>query len=112
MIVTYLSFKPLFRSRQPHSFYAKIFLYMRKYTFLISGIWGGGFPKPFKYTEIQRHRFNLADREGVADRKVPLQPLVFSSADGSTKRYNLRKVNRTFSTAGAENMHVFRPTKT
>ncbi|KAF9823507.1 hypothetical protein SFRURICE_011360 [Spodoptera frugiperda] len=39
------------------------------------GIWGGGIPKPFKYTEIQRHRFNLADREGVADRKVPLQPL-------------------------------------
>ncbi|XP_063370018.1 NACHT and WD repeat domain-containing protein 2 [Cydia amplana] len=55
------------------------------------GIWGGGNPKPFKYTEIQRHRFNLADREGVADRKVPLQPLVFTSADGSTKRYNLRK---------------------
>ncbi|XP_048000249.1 NACHT and WD repeat domain-containing protein 2-like [Leguminivora glycinivorella] len=55
------------------------------------GIWGGGTPKPFKYTEIQRHRFNLADREGVADRKVPLQPLVFTSADGSTKRYNLRK---------------------
>ncbi|CAH0599180.1 unnamed protein product [Chrysodeixis includens] len=55
------------------------------------GIWGGGTPKPFKYTEIQRHRFNLADREGVADRKVPLQPLVFMSADGANKRYNLRK---------------------
>ncbi|KAJ0171169.1 hypothetical protein K1T71_013368 [Dendrolimus kikuchii] len=55
------------------------------------GIWGGGVPKPFKYTEIQRHRFNLADREGVADRKVPLQPLVFTSADGLSKRYNLRK---------------------
>ncbi|XP_022837099.1 NACHT and WD repeat domain-containing protein 2 [Spodoptera litura] len=55
------------------------------------GIWGGGIPKPFKYTEIQRHRFNLADREGVADRKVPLQPLVFTSADGANKRYNLRK---------------------
>lgn len=60
----------------------------------IPGIWGGGTPKPFKYTEIQRHRFNLADREGVADRKVPLQPLVFTSADGSMKRYNLRKVTR------------------
>ncbi|KAI5640011.1 NACHT and WD repeat domain-containing protein 2 [Phthorimaea operculella] len=55
------------------------------------GIWGGGIPKPFKYTEIQRHRFNLADREGVADRKVPIQPLAFPSADGSLKRYNLRK---------------------
>jgi hypothetical protein len=21
------------------------------------GIWGGGNPKPFKYTEIQRHRY-------------------------------------------------------
>ncbi|XP_013168603.1 PREDICTED: NACHT and WD repeat domain-containing protein 2 [Papilio xuthus] len=55
------------------------------------GIWGGGIPKPFKYTEIQRHRFNLADKEGIADRKVPLQPLVFTSTDGSSKRYNLRK---------------------
>nr|XP_049705722.1 NACHT and WD repeat domain-containing protein 2 [Helicoverpa armigera] len=55
------------------------------------GIWGGGIPKPFKYTEIQRHRFNLADREGVADRKVPLQPLIFMSADGANRRYNLRK---------------------
>ncbi|CAH2243694.1 jg8754 [Pararge aegeria aegeria] len=61
------------------------------YGFHFPGIWGGGTPKPFKYTEIQRHRFNLADREGVADRKVPLQPLVFTSADGSSKRYNLRK---------------------
>lgn len=61
------------------------------------GIWGGGNPKPFKYTEIQRHRFNLADREGVADRKVPLQPLAFTSADGSSKRYNLRKVRKQYS---------------
>jgi hypothetical protein len=22
------------------------------------GIWGGGNPKPFKYTEIQRHRYS------------------------------------------------------
>ncbi|KAK5645668.1 hypothetical protein RI129_004132 [Pyrocoelia pectoralis] len=55
------------------------------------GIWGGGKPKPFKYTEIQRHRFNLADKEGVADRKVPLQPLVFLTKDGNVARYNLRK---------------------
>lgn len=65
-------------------YYAKVILF--------PGIWGGGIPKPFKYTEIQRHRFNLADKEGVADRKVPLQPLIFVSADGSMKRYNLRKV--------------------
>ncbi|BES94311.1 NAHypothetical proteinT domain [Nesidiocoris tenuis] len=55
------------------------------------GIWGGGVPKPFKYTEIQRHRFNLTDREGSADRKVPVQPLVFYSKDGKVSRYNLRK---------------------
>lgn len=56
------------------------------------GIWGGGNPKPFKFTEIQRHRFNLADKEGAADRKVPVQPLVFHSKDGKVTRYNLRKV--------------------
>ncbi|XP_034486259.1 NACHT and WD repeat domain-containing protein 2 [Drosophila innubila] len=55
------------------------------------GIWGGGIPKPFKFTEIQRHRFGLADKEGSADRKVPIQPLVFTSKDGLSKRYNLRK---------------------
>ncbi|XP_049825029.1 NACHT and WD repeat domain-containing protein 2 [Aethina tumida] len=55
------------------------------------GIWGGGKPKPFKYTEIQRHRFNLTDKEGVADRKVPVQPLLFMSKDGKISRYNLRK---------------------
>ncbi|KAH1018594.1 hypothetical protein HUJ05_006333 [Dendroctonus ponderosae] len=55
------------------------------------GIWGGGNPKPFKYTEIQRHRFNLTDKEGAADRKVPVQPLVFYSKDGKVSRYNLRK---------------------
>lgn len=37
-------------------------------------------------------RFNLTDKEGVADRKVPVQPLVFYSKDGKVSRYNLRKV--------------------
>ncbi|KAI4484543.1 hypothetical protein M0804_007109 [Polistes exclamans] len=55
------------------------------------GIWGGGIPKPFKFTEIQRHRFNLADKEGLADRKVPEQPLAFYSKEGTISRYNLRK---------------------
>ncbi|XP_014210635.1 NACHT and WD repeat domain-containing protein 2 [Copidosoma floridanum] len=55
------------------------------------GIWGGGKPKPFKFTEIQRHRFNLQDKEGVADRKVPEQPLAFYSKEGKLSRYNLRK---------------------
>lgn len=75
------------------------------------GIWGGGTPKPFKFTEIQRHRyivltfstdlvftcvmcvrFNLASKDSAADRKVPLQPLVFYSKEGKVSRYNLRKV--------------------
>ncbi|XP_030375810.1 NACHT and WD repeat domain-containing protein 2 [Scaptodrosophila lebanonensis] len=55
------------------------------------GIWGGGIPKPFRFTEIQRHRFGLTEKEGSADRKVPIQPLVFTSKDGLSKRYNLRK---------------------
>ena len=55
------------------------------------GIWGGGIPKPFKYTEIQRHRFNLTDKEGIADRKVPDQPLKFFNKEGKVCRYNLRK---------------------
>lgn len=58
------------------------------------GIWGGGNPKPFKYTEIQRHRFNLQNKEGSADRKVPVQPLVFYSKEGTATRYNLRKVSK------------------
>lgn len=55
------------------------------------GIWGGK-AKPFKYTEIQRHRFGLTDKEGIADRKVPMQPLVFTNKEGKVTRYNLRKV--------------------
>ncbi|XP_069163973.1 NACHT and WD repeat domain-containing protein 2 [Procambarus clarkii] len=55
------------------------------------GMWGGGIPKPFKYTEIQRHRFNLKSKEGLADRKVPPQPLVFYNKEGKITRYNLRK---------------------
>ncbi|XP_055685545.1 NACHT and WD repeat domain-containing protein 2 [Lutzomyia longipalpis] len=55
------------------------------------GIWGGGNPKPFKFTEIQRHRFGLTEKEGSADRKVPVQPLVFYNKDGKVSRYNLRK---------------------
>jgi hypothetical protein len=41
------------------------------------------------------HRFNLTDKEGSADRKVPVQPLVFHSKDGKVSRYNLRKVGHT-----------------
>lgn len=55
------------------------------------GTWGGGTPKPFKYTEIQRYRFGLKNPEGTADRKVPLQPLVFYTNDGRVSGYNKRK---------------------
>lgn len=37
-------------------------------------------------------RFNLAEKDGEADRKVPLQPLAFLAKDGQVSRYNLRKV--------------------
>jgi hypothetical protein len=43
-------------------------------------------------------RFNLTDKEGSADRKVPIQPLVFYSKDGKVSRYNLRKVCNTTNT--------------
>ncbi|KAG1650116.1 NACHT and WD repeat domain-containing protein 2 [Nymphon striatum] len=58
------------------------------------GTWGGGEEKPFKFTEIQRQRFNISDREGRADRKVPLQPLVYYNRKKEISRYNLRKFQR------------------
>lgn len=38
-------------------------------------------------------RFNLKSKEGLADRKVPAQPLVYYNKDGKVSRYNLRKVS-------------------
>jgi hypothetical protein len=55
------------------------------------GKWGGGTPKPFKFTEIQKHRFNLKSKESEADRQIPAMPLVFLTKDGKISRYNLRK---------------------
>ena len=34
------------------------------------GKWGGGTPKPFKFTEIQKHRFQLKSKDSEADRQV------------------------------------------
>ena len=34
------------------------------------GIYGNGKPKPFKFTEIQRHRFGLKSKDASEDRKV------------------------------------------
>ena len=55
------------------------------------GKWGGGNPKPFMFTEIQKHRFGLASKHSTADRHVPAMPLVFRNKDGKITRYNLRK---------------------
>ena len=55
------------------------------------GIWGGGIPKPFKFTEIQKHRFGLKSKNSEADRQVPAMPLVFLTKEGKISRYNLRK---------------------
>ncbi|WAQ94112.1 NWD2-like protein, partial [Mya arenaria] len=57
------------------------------------GIWGGGKPKPFEYTEGQRKMFHLEQKGGESDRKVPLQPLVFMDEHGRPIRHNLRKLN-------------------
>ena len=55
------------------------------------GKWGGGIPKPFKFTEIQKHRFGLKSKDSEADRQIPAMPLVFITKDGKSSRYNLRK---------------------
>ena len=55
------------------------------------GKWGGGIPKPFKFTEIQKHRFGLKSKDSEADRQIPAMPLVFYTKDGEISRYNLRK---------------------
>ena len=55
------------------------------------GKWGGGTPKPFKFTEIQKHRFGLKSKDSEADRQIPAMPLIFYTNDGELSRYNLRK---------------------
>lgn len=47
-----------------------------------------------QYLNWLSYRFNLTDKEGVADRKVPVQPLVFYSKEAKVSRYNLRKVSK------------------
>ena len=56
------------------------------------GTYGGGTPKPFKYTEVQRHRFGLKSKEAEEDRQVPDMPLAFKTNSGEVMRYNLRKL--------------------
>lgn len=57
------------------------------------GIWGGGRPKPFEYTEQQRKMFQKMEKGGESDRKVPEQPLVFVDENGRMMRHNLRKLS-------------------
>ena len=46
------------------------------------GVWGGGHPKPFSYTQEQMKKFDKKDNRGEADRKVPSQPLFFKDEQG------------------------------
>ena len=55
------------------------------------GRWGGGNPKPFQFTEIQKHRFGLKSKHSEADRQCPAMPLVFYNKQGVLTRYNHRK---------------------
>lgn len=57
------------------------------------GIYGGGIPKPFEYSELQRQRFHLDQKQSAADRKVPPQPLEFTDSKGKVIRFNLRKLS-------------------
>ena len=64
------------------------------YILSVSGTYGGGTKKPFRYTEIQKHMFKLQSKDSSADRQVPAMPLAFfKSGSGKSKvaRYNLRK---------------------
>ena len=56
------------------------------------GTYGGGIPKPFEYSDLQRQRFGC-DRMGEADRKVPAQPLEYHNDAGKVIRHNLRKLS-------------------
>lgn len=76
-------FKNLFFVKELHSNMAEYFL----------GTYGGGIPKPFEYSELQRQRFHLEDKKSSADRKVPPQPVEFTDSQGKVIRYNLRKLN-------------------
>ncbi|XP_013421183.1 NACHT and WD repeat domain-containing protein 2 [Lingula anatina] len=57
------------------------------------GTWGGGKPKPFEYSDLQRQRFGLEDKYGESDRKLPIQPAMFYDDQGKVTRYNLRKLS-------------------
>ena len=57
------------------------------------GKYSGGVPKPFTFTEIQKHRFGLKSKNSEADRQLPSMPLFYLNKKGEISRYNLRKLN-------------------
>ena len=62
------------------------YLYFHSYmSDFFLGRYGGGIPKAFRYTEIQKHRFNLKSKDSEADRQVPAMPLVFYTKEGKIK---------------------------
>lgn len=48
--------------------------------------------KPFTYTSFQMKRIGITDQNGMADRKVASQPLIYSDENADRKLYNLRKL--------------------
>ena len=55
------------------------------------GTWSKSVAKPYKFTQQQRAKFGIKEREGLADRKVAAQPLVYLDKEGHLSRFNLRK---------------------
>ena len=80
-----------FLSNTAHKFYIHGLL---AHYFL--GTWGGGHCKPFNYSTKQLQLMSTKRRpKDEADRKVPLQPLIFGpdSEDPEKINYNLRKLS-------------------
>lgn len=60
------------------------------------GTWGGGAKKPFKYSQKQINFLNIKSAEGLEDRKVPVQPLVFGkivNEKSLEENFNMRKLS-------------------
>ena len=83
-------FKDAARDRYFKSFADDDYFHSMMSDFFI-GRYGGGIPKAFRFTEIQKHRFNLKSKDSEADRQIPAMPNVFYTKDGKLSRYNLRK---------------------
>ena len=55
------------------------------------GVWGGGKPKPFVYTDRMMRRLSISVAESEADRMVPEQPLRwYDESKKTVTGYNLR----------------------